>query len=86
MSHKESIPNHETPLISDDLLKMIVCPVSGCALELEGNELISRKACVSYEIIDGIPILVAKEDEKNCPALPEAKYRRQEAQERSKKH
>jgi uncharacterized protein YbaR (Trm112 family) len=73
MSNKETTQNRATPLVSEELLRMIVCPISGCALELNGDELVSRKTSISYKIIDGIPILVAEENEKDSATPAGAK-------------
>ncbi|MDR3155871.1 MAG: hypothetical protein LBT90_02085 [Holosporaceae bacterium] len=73
MSGNDNIQNRETPLISDALLRIIVCPVSGCALELDGDKLVSYKVCTSYKIFDGIPILVARENGKNFRTDAKAK-------------
>lgn len=62
----------ETPLISDKLLKLLVCPVSGGILEIKTDKnehnkeirLICKISSLSYKIIDGVPILVPALAEK----------------------
>ncbi|MDR0580883.1 MAG: hypothetical protein LBG04_02090 [Holosporaceae bacterium] len=48
----------ETPLISDDLLRLLVCPKSGGQLKLESNRLVCEESAISYIIRDGIPIML----------------------------
>lgn len=45
----------KTPIIDEKLLDLLVCPITGEKLQLEGNELIGRT--YRYKIKDGIPIL-----------------------------
>ncbi|MBO4405737.1 MAG: Trm112 family protein [Alphaproteobacteria bacterium] len=49
----------ETPFISERLLKLLRCPMTGVELELEGDSLVNEKFGVSYPIVDGIPIMLA---------------------------
>ncbi|GHT97494.1 hypothetical protein FACS1894126_1650 [Alphaproteobacteria bacterium] len=51
---------NKTPLISDDLLKLIVCPLSGIRLEISGDMLVNTKDSICYPIIDGIPVVDPK--------------------------
>ena len=53
----------ETPLISEDLLKILVCPVTGGELVLKDGKLISNIGNLSYQIKDGIPIMIPEEKE-----------------------
>ena len=48
-------------MIDNDLLQMLVCPLSKEPLELVGEELICEKSQLAYPIIDGIPILLVEE-------------------------
>ncbi|MDR1982662.1 MAG: hypothetical protein LBQ08_02590 [Holosporaceae bacterium] len=48
----------ETPLISEDLLKLLVCPQSGGKLRLESDRLICEESSTTYMIQDGIPIML----------------------------
>ena len=52
--------------ISEDLLSLLTCPVSGETLEYnrEQNMLISKKANLAYPVIDGIPLLLESEATK----------------------
>ena len=52
--------------ISNSLLKILVCPVSGDKLiyDRHNRELISEAAGLSYPIIDNIPILLADKARK----------------------
>ncbi|GHU11412.1 hypothetical protein FACS189449_02800 [Alphaproteobacteria bacterium] len=51
---------NETPLISDDLLRLIVCPQSGISLEIDGDLLVNAKDSIGYPIVDGIPVVDPK--------------------------
>ena len=48
------------------LLKILICPKTGCSLEYdkEKQELISSKAKLAYPIRNNIPILIEKEARK----------------------
>ena len=51
------------PKVSPELLSILRCPVTGCALVQEGEELVSTEADatgnkVRYGIEDGIPLLL----------------------------
>ena len=50
----------------DELLKILICPVSGSKLlfDKEKNELISKTAKLAYPIRDNIPILLKNEARK----------------------
>lgn len=48
----------KTPIIDEKLLDLLVCPITGEKLQLEGNELVGRT--YRYKIKDGIPILTQK--------------------------
>ncbi|MDR2646124.1 MAG: hypothetical protein LBC04_03065 [Holosporaceae bacterium] len=48
----------ETPLISNDLLKILVCPKSGGQLKLESDRLVCEESGTSYVIRDGIPLML----------------------------
>lgn len=52
--------------ISEDLLAILTCPVSGGTLDynIEQNMLISKQANLAYPIIDGIPLLLESEATK----------------------
>ena len=52
----------ETPLIHEDLLKILVCPVTGGELVLKNGMLVSNIGNFSYKIEDGIPIMIPEED------------------------
>ncbi|MDC0865127.1 Trm112 family protein [Rickettsiaceae bacterium] len=49
--------------LSNTLLELLVCPVSGDKLEYDKkhNVLISKKAGLMYPIIDGIPMVLESE-------------------------
>jgi len=55
-------------VIDNDLLQMIVCPLSKAPLELVGEDLICEKSQLAYPIIDGIPILLVEEARKIEPS------------------
>ncbi|MDR2724320.1 MAG: hypothetical protein LBB25_03925 [Holosporaceae bacterium] len=48
----------ETPLISEDLLKILVCPKSGGSLKLESDRLVCKESSTYYAIQDGIPFVL----------------------------
>jgi uncharacterized protein YbaR (Trm112 family) len=48
----------ETPLISEDLLKLLICPKSGGKLKRESDKLVCESSSTSYAIRDGIPIML----------------------------
>jgi uncharacterized protein YbaR (Trm112 family) len=52
----------ETPLISEDLLKLLVCPKSGGKLKLESDRLVCEKSSTSYAVQDGIPLMIDSSD------------------------
>ncbi len=54
----------ETPIISEDLINLLVCPTKGVSLKLneEKNALVNEKFDVSYPIVDGIPFFVNVSD------------------------
>lgn len=56
----------ETPLISNELLNLLICPVTGATLELEENKLANKKLGVSYEIVDGVPFMISENDLGEC--------------------
>ena len=55
-------------MIDNDLLQMLVCPLSKAPLKLVGEELICEKSQLAYPIIDGIPILLVEEARKIEPS------------------
>ncbi len=48
----------ETPFISERLLRLLRCPMTGVELELKGDSLVNEKFGVSYPIVDGIPVML----------------------------
>ena len=50
----------ETPLISNDLMSMLICPITGATLTIneEKTELVNEELGVSYKIVDGVPFMV----------------------------
>ncbi|MCR4555935.1 MAG: Trm112 family protein [Alphaproteobacteria bacterium] len=48
----------ETPFISERLLKLLRCPMTGVELKLKGESLVNEKFEVSYPIVDGIPVML----------------------------
>ena len=49
--------------ISNELLNIIVCPISGEKLEYNSEKslLISKKAGLAYPVVNGIPLLLETE-------------------------
>ncbi|MDR2781298.1 MAG: hypothetical protein LBB21_02460 [Holosporaceae bacterium] len=47
----------ETPLIDENLLKILICPKSGVKLHLKDNRLVCEDLCISYPIENGIPLI-----------------------------
>ena len=58
----------ETPLIDENLLKLLVCPLTGGELTSKQNHLISNIGNIVYQIKDGIPVMIPEglEDSDNC--------------------
>jgi uncharacterized protein YbaR (Trm112 family) len=53
----------ETPLISEDLINLLVCPKSGGSLILESNyRLVCPQSSTEYIIRDGIPIMCEEDN------------------------
>jgi len=50
------------PVISPDLLAILVCPVDKAELRLEGNRLICTSCGRKYPIEDGIPNMLVDDD------------------------
>jgi uncharacterized protein YbaR (Trm112 family) len=52
--------------LSAALLKLLVCPVTGNSLvyDRKARLLINKKDGLAYQIVDGIPILLASEAQK----------------------
>lgn len=48
----------ETPFISERLLKLLRCPMTGVELELKGDSLVNEKFEISYPIVDGVPVML----------------------------
>ncbi|MCR4624046.1 MAG: Trm112 family protein [Alphaproteobacteria bacterium] len=48
----------ETPLISERLLRLLRCPMTGVELELKGDSLVNEKFEISYPIVDGVPVML----------------------------
>ena len=67
----------ETPFISERLLKLLRCPMTGVELELKGDRLVNEKFEVSYPIADGIPIMLPP---------PKRRTRKRGARKLKKKH
>ena len=47
--------------MNENLLEILVCPLTRSKLILKNDELISREAKLAYPIRDGIPILIISE-------------------------
>jgi uncharacterized protein len=50
-------------MISEDLLKILVCPIGKSELRLEGDTLVCTSCGVKYRIEDDIPIMLIEEAE-----------------------
>lgn len=48
----------ETPFISERLLRLLRCPMTGVELELKDDSLVNEKFGVSYPIVDGVPVML----------------------------
>ena len=48
----------ETPFISERLLRLLRCPMTGVELELKGDSLVNEKFEISYPIVDGVPVML----------------------------
>ena len=49
--------------INDELLNILVCPLTRSKLRQEGDFLVAEKGGLKYPIKDGIPILLAEKAE-----------------------
>ena len=49
--------------IDQDLLDILICPLTRSKLRLEGDELVSEVGGLRYPIRDGIPVLLIDEAE-----------------------
>jgi uncharacterized protein YbaR (Trm112 family) len=56
---------NETALIKDDLLNLVVCPLTGVKLEMIGDRLVNRVNLTYYPIVDGILLLDPKYVERH---------------------
>lgn len=50
-------------MVSEDLLKILVCPIGKAELRLEGDKLVCTSCGVKYHIEDDIPIMLIEEAE-----------------------
>lgn len=48
-------------MISDDLLRILVCPLGKSSLRLEGTTLICERCGPRFEIVDDIPNMLIEE-------------------------
>lgn len=48
----------ETPIISADLLRLLLCPRTGGELRMVDDKLVCDKFSTEYNIIDGIPAML----------------------------
>lgn len=53
-------------MIDEELLSILVCPVSGGTLsyDAEENVLVCEKSRLKYPVVDGIPVMLADQAEK----------------------
>ena len=65
MTLKANTSNKEEIDFNTNLIRLLVCPVSGGALyyDMENKCLISKAAKIKFPVRDGVPILVAAESE-----------------------
>ena len=54
----------ETPFISERLLKLLRCPMTGVELQLKDDHLVNEELEISYPIEDGIPVMLPPSAEK----------------------
>ncbi len=54
---------NDAPPIRTELLEILRCPVCKSEVRLEGNELVCEGCSRTYKIEDGIPIMLADEQE-----------------------
>lgn len=55
--------DHDTPIISPDLLEILACPVCKTPVRLERTKLVCDNCGRRYRIEDGIPIMLIDEAE-----------------------
>ena len=53
--------SESSPVIAEDLLKILVCPLTRSPLRLEGDELVAETGGLRYPIRDNIPVLLIEE-------------------------
>lgn len=58
LTEADTMPEHDVP---DDLLAVLVCPLTRSPLRREGNELVAEVGGLRYPIRDGIPIMLIEE-------------------------
>jgi uncharacterized protein YbaR (Trm112 family) len=63
--------------MDQQLLEVVVCPVTRSRLRVEGEFLISEVGGIKYPIKDGIPVLIAEQ-----AVLPEGKTSLEEAKKK----
>lgn len=63
-------------MISEKLLKMLVCPVSKEPLvyDEENQELICFASGLAYAVVDGIPVMI-KEKARKLETVPDVNYK-----------
>ncbi len=67
----------ETPFISERLLRLLRCPMTGVDLELRNGSLVNEKFGVSYPVADGIPIMLS---------LPKRKTKKSRSRQKEKEN
>ena len=63
MTSKVDMSNKEKNEFNTYLIRLLVCPISGGALNYDKNEncIISKVAKIKFPVRDGVPILLASE-------------------------
>jgi len=61
MANSNAIHRDKTCVIEEELLKILVCPLTRSPLEQAGDELVGAVGGLRYPIRDGIPILLVDE-------------------------
>ncbi len=54
--------SQQAPVISNELLDILVCPIDKASLRLEGTELVCTKCGHRYRIEGGIPNMLVDEE------------------------
>ena len=64
MSDQETAASEAQPVISQELLEILACPIDKSPVKLVGDRLVCEEQGHKYRIEDGIPIMLVDEVEQ----------------------